>query len=405
MNSHQRKLYHFGAQPLCRSTLSDANNKRDYRIYKDLFFSILERVQQIAPKYKLKLSRKLYIMDSTTIDLCLKLFPWARFRKTNSAIRIHTLMQADGSLPAFLHVTDGKVHDESAARSFHVPPGSFLAIDRGYTDYKQYKHYTNNNIRFVTRLKQNADTKVIKTLSYSSNRVFSDEIVIFTGLNAASDYPFPIRKIRYYDPDNDKELIFLSNDLKLDAQTIADIYKARWEIGVSRQGHIIQSVKVRPGLKDSIPVAWEAPWREIKMVKPSDKRIQNEGSMQSFRLQRTVNADVASLHGNPVAESVDNVRRQQEPFEMSLIQRFSPAGYQRLHEVKDCVPTGEALGVRRGKLVEEADSITVSGKWIRKHQGDGLGCSTDDRYAAKRIGKEGPSPVNIPFVGREVGVR
>lgn len=148
MNSQQRKLYHIGSQTLCRSTLSDANNKRDYRIYKDLFFTILGRVQQIAPKYKLKLTRKLYIMDSTTIDLCLKLFPWARFRKTKSAIRIHTLMQADGSLPTFLHVTDGKVHDTSAARSFHVPPGSFLAIDRGYTDYKQYKQLqTTDTIR------------------------------------------------------------------------------------------------------------------------------------------------------------------------------------------------------------------------------------------------------------------
>ncbi len=259
MNSQQRKLYHIGSQPLCRSTLSDANNKRDYRIYKDLFFTILGRVQQIAPKYKLKLTRKLYIMDSTTIDLCLKLFPWARFRKTKSAIKIHTLMQADGSLPTFLHLTDGKVQDVSAARSFHVPPGSFLAIDRGYTDYKQYKHYTNNNIRFVTRLKRNATTKVIKTLSYSSKRVFSDEIVIFTGLNAASDYPFPIRKIHYYDPDTDKELVFLTNDLKLDAQTIADIYKARWEIELFFKT-IKQNLKIKRFIGTSRNAVWTQVW-------------------------------------------------------------------------------------------------------------------------------------------------
>jgi putative transposase len=230
MNSHQRKLYHFGAQRLCRSTLSDANNKRDYRIYQDLFYSVLEKVQQMAPKYKLKLPRKLYIMDSTTINLCLKLFPWARFRKTKAAIRIHALMQADGSLPTFLQITDGKIHDNNAAKSFHVPPGSFLAIDRGYNDYKQYKYYTLNNIRFVTRLKRNATTRVVKTLPDRSDQILSDQIVIFTGLNAASDYPFPIRKICFYDPEKKNELIFLTNELKLDAQTIADIYKARWEI-------------------------------------------------------------------------------------------------------------------------------------------------------------------------------
>ena len=230
MNSHQRKLYHFGAQRLCRSTLSDANNKRDYRIYQDLFYSVLEKVQKIAPKYKLKLPRKLYIMDSTTIDLCLKVLPWARFRKTKAAIRIHTLMQADGSLPAFLRITDGKIHDNTAAKSLNIPPGSFLAIDRGYNDYKQYKYYTLNTIRFVTRLKRNATTKVIKTLYSDSDQVLSDQIVIFTGLKAASDYPFPIRKICYYDPGKKKKLVFLTNDLKLDAQTIADIYKARWEI-------------------------------------------------------------------------------------------------------------------------------------------------------------------------------
>ena len=174
---------------------------------------------------------------------------------------------------------------------------------------------------------------------------------------------------------------------------------------MSRQGHIIQSVKVRPGLKDSIPVAWEAPWREIKMVKPSNKRIQNEGSMQSFRLQRTVNADVASLHAIPVAETVYNARRQQGSFEKSPIRRSSPAGYQRWHETKDYVSTGEALGVRRRNLVEEAFPITLNGKWERRHQGDGLGCSTVDRCAAKRTGREGPRPMIIPFERGEAGAR
>jgi hypothetical protein len=118
-----------------------------------------------------------------------------------------------------------------------------------------------------------------------------------------------------------------------------------------------------------------------------------------------VNADVASLHAIPVAETVDNARRQQEPFETSLMRRLSPAGYQRWHEAKDYVPTGEALGARRRNLVEEAAPITVSGKWGRRRQGGGLGCSTVDWCAAKHTRRKGPRPVNAPLVGREAGAR
>jgi hypothetical protein len=118
-----------------------------------------------------------------------------------------------------------------------------------------------------------------------------------------------------------------------------------------------------------------------------------------------VNADVASLHVIPVAETVYNARRQQESFETSLIRRLSPAGYQRWHVAKDYVSTGEALGVRRRNLVEEADPITARGKWVRRHQGGGLGCSTKDRCAAKRTGRKGPRPMFDPFDCREVGVR
>ena len=127
--------------------------------------------------------------------------------------------------------------------------------------------------------------------------------------------------------------------------------------------------------------------------------------MQSSRLRRTVNVDVASLHATPVAETIDNERRQQEPFETSLIRRFSPAGYQRWHGAKGYVSTGEALGVRRRNLVEETRPITASGKWTVRHQGDGSDCSTVDRRAAKRAGREGSGPVGIPFVQSEARVR
>ncbi len=176
---------------------------------------------------------------------------------------------------------------------------------------------------------------------------------------------------------------------------VAQVYACRWQVGVSSQGHIIQSVEVRPGPKGSGPVAWEAPWRESKTVEPSDNILGKEDA-QRTRLQRAVNADVASSHANPVAETVDNVRRQQGPFEMSPMRRSSPAGYQRRHGLKDDVSTGEILVARRRKLVEEALPITVSGNWRRRRQGDGSGRSTWDRRATQRVGREGPGPVSDP---------
>ena len=173
--------------------------------------------------------------------------------------------------------------------------------------------------------------------------------------------------------------------------------KQRWIIGVSREGHIDQSVRDRPRLKDSGLVAGEAPWRESKTAEPSDKHTRKECA-QRTRLQRTVNADVASLHAFPVAETVDNARKQQELAEMSPIRQLSPAGYQRRHGVKDDVETGETLGARRRNLVEEMLAITVSGKCGHRHQGGGSGRSTVDGRAAKRVRREGPGPVSTPFV-------
>jgi hypothetical protein len=188
----------------------------------------------------------------------------------------------------------------------------------------------------------------------------------------------------------------ICTDGKLDLQTLVQAYVYRWEIGVSSQGHIVQSVKDRPGPKDSGLVAGEASWRESKTTEPSDNILGKECA-QRTRLQRTVNADVASLHESPVAETVDNARKQQGLAETSPKRQLSPAGYQRRHGVKEDVETGEALGARRRNLAEEMPAITVSGKCGHRRQGDGSGRSTADGRAAKRARREGPGPVSIPL--------
>ena len=231
INSVQSKLYHLGCRIVKRSTFSDANNKRPYQIYQELFYRLLSQTQKITPKHKIKLNRKLYILDATTIDLCLTLFPWARFRKTKSAIRIHTLMQADGSLPVFLNITDGKVHESQAVKSIPIPKGSYLAIDRGYHDFKQYNVYINNNIRCVTRMKTNAKFQILEKYQIDpDSSVTSDEIIGFIGYYTHEKCPHPLRRIQCYDKEQNKVITFLTNNLENTAQTIADIYKARWDI-------------------------------------------------------------------------------------------------------------------------------------------------------------------------------
>ncbi len=205
------------------------------------------------------------------------------------------------------------------------------------------------------------------------------------------------KKLYYRDP-----AYLLTTDLRSSSKQLLQIYFDRWQIGVSRQGHIVQSVRDRPRSKDSDLVAGEAPWRESKTVEPSDKHTRKECA-QRTRLQRAVNADVASLHESPVAETVYNVRKQQELSETSPTRRLSPAGYQRRHGVKDDVETGEALGARRRKLVEEMPAITASGKCWYRHQGDGSDRSTVDGRAAKRARREGSGPVNVPSVKARQG--
>jgi hypothetical protein len=270
-------------------------------------------------------------------------------------------------------------------------------MDRGYIDFERLFVLTLSAAFFVVRTKSN----VLLQRRYShpvdkSTGVHSDQTVILSSFQSASVYPDPLRRVSYFDAETGKRLKFLTNNFTLPALTIARIYKQRWQVGVSSQGHINQPVQVRPRLIDSSLVAWEASWSESETMKPSDNMLRKEYA-QLTRLQRAVNVDVASSHENPEAETVYNARKQQEPIEMSPIRRLSPAGYQRRHGEKENVETGEALGARRRNLAEEATAITASGKCRRRRQGGGSGRTTVDGRAAKRVRRKGPGPVSIPL--------
>jgi len=228
------KRYHLGFRgKVARSTLADANEQRDWRIFAD-FAQVLIAIAR--PLYAgdamgVDLDQSLYALDSTTIDLCLALFPWAKFRKRKAAVKMHTLLDLHGNIPTFIRITDGKVHDVNILDDLPIEAGAFYVMDRGYVDFRRLYRFTLNGSFFVTRTKAN----ILLQRRYSrpvdtSTGLRSDHTVILTTRGSASFYPDPLRRVTYCDPETGKRLKFLTNNFTLPALTIAQIYKKRWEV-------------------------------------------------------------------------------------------------------------------------------------------------------------------------------
>ena len=227
------RLYHLGLSPVCRSTLSDANNRRDYRIFEDLFYHLLSRCKSLTPKHKFRFKNELHSIDATTIDLCLSVFPWAKFRKAKGAIKLHCQYDHSGALPSFIVATDGKQHEARIMKEHEFPllPDSIVSVDRGYLDFKWLYSLTQKRVYFVTRAKKNFKYEVIgQHKELKGKNVLQDQKVRLEGFYAGKDYPETLRRIEYDDPEKKKKLVFLTNNFKLAASTIASIYKARWQI-------------------------------------------------------------------------------------------------------------------------------------------------------------------------------
>ena len=230
MAAQARKLYHLGMSAVNRSSLSRVNASQPYQLYEALFAKLLARCQSRAPKHNFRFKNKLYSLDASTIDLCLKVFPWAKFRATKGAVKLHVGLDHEGLLPAFVAITDGKTHDLTATRALKLPSGSIVVMDRGYTDYAWYKSLNNNGISFVTRLKTNARYRVTERRTVPKNKGLTcDQTIELTGARAKNG-PFRFRRIGYKDAKTSIHYTFLTNNFKLAARTIADIYKARWQV-------------------------------------------------------------------------------------------------------------------------------------------------------------------------------
>ena len=234
LNSHHEKLYHIGFRsPVSRSTLADANERRDYRIFQDFGYHLIQIALRLYQGEELAIDLKeaLYALDSTTIDLCLSLFPWATFRKTKSAIKIHTLLNLRGAIPTFISLTPASVHDVQILDVLPLQKKSVLAMDRGYVDFQRLYRIHSFPAFFVTRAKDNLRYRRLSSQPLDkTNGLRSDQRIVLKNKKSREAYPEAIRRVSFIDLERKKRLVFLTNLFTLSAQTVADIYKQRWQV-------------------------------------------------------------------------------------------------------------------------------------------------------------------------------
>jgi Domain of unknown function (DUF4372)/Transposase DDE domain len=232
---HSSKLYHLGiGQPFSKSTISRANNTRDWRIYRDFALKLIEQAKELYSndnQLDIKLKGRIFALDSTVVDLCLSIFWWAKFRTTKAAIKINTLLDLKTSIPEFILISDGAVHDVKTLDFIHIPSGSYLVMDKAYIDFNRLWKLNQDNITFVIRAKDNMDYKVIgRKVVNKTTGIICDQTILLKGIKTSQNYPEVLRRIRYYDKETDNMLIFLTNNFKLSDINIAKLYRFRWGI-------------------------------------------------------------------------------------------------------------------------------------------------------------------------------
>ena len=216
-----------------RSTLAYANKRRPWEMYQDLFYQTLKMLQEqsFVPGKKFRFKNKLLSFDSTTISLCLSLFPWAKYKTTKGGVKLHLLLDHDGYLPTFAVLGNARQHDSTVARQIPLSKGSIVAIDRAYNDYLLFSQWTKDGIYFVTRMKNNARYKVVQNFEVPHNRnIVSDEIIYLSGQDAKKKCHHALRRVVVFDKKNDREIVLLTNHLEFGSTTISEIYKDRWQI-------------------------------------------------------------------------------------------------------------------------------------------------------------------------------
>jgi Domain of unknown function (DUF4372)/Transposase DDE domain len=234
LRAHQAKLYHLGIRGrVSRSTLADANEQRDWRIYADFGMRLIGTARKLYANdsFSVELAQTAYALDTTTIDLCLSVFPWARFRTTKAAVKLHTLLDLRGNIPSFIHISDGKMHEVNVLDILIPEAGSFYIMDRGFTDFARLYALHQCQAFFIIRAKSNmACRRVYSHPVDKATGLRCDQTVVLTGYYKAKDYPQHLRRIKFYDAEHDQNLVFLTNNFDLPALTVAQLYRCRWQV-------------------------------------------------------------------------------------------------------------------------------------------------------------------------------
>lgn len=234
LRAHQTKLYHLGIRGnIARSTLADANETRDCRIYADFAMSLIQTARKLYANdsFAVELDQTVYALDTTTIDLCLSVFPWAQFRKAKAAIKMHTLLDLRGNIPTFIHISDGKMHEVNVLDILTPEAGSFYIMDRGFTDFARWYSLHQAQAFFVIRGKSNLlFHRIYSHPVDKATGLRCDQTVTLVAPKAKKDYPQYLRRIKFHDTENNKDLVFITNNFDLPALTIAQLYRCRWQV-------------------------------------------------------------------------------------------------------------------------------------------------------------------------------
>jgi hypothetical protein len=288
LRAHSSKLYHLGIRGgIARSTLADANETRDWRIYQDFAQALIRLARQLYTEdgFAVELKQTAYALDSTTIDLCLALFPWARFRKKKAAVKLHTLLDLRGNIPTFIHISDGKLHDVNVLDQMIFEAGSFYVLDRGYVDFDRLYTLHQAQAFFVIRAKSNLQYRRVYSRPVDkSTGLRCDQTIVLTGVNTSQDYPVQLRRVKFYDVEHDRLLVFLTNNFDLPALAIAQLYRCRWQVELFFKW-IKQHLRIKAFFGTSENAVKTQVWIAISayvLVAIVKKRLKSEASLYTI---------------------------------------------------------------------------------------------------------------------------
>ena len=310
-----KRLYHWGLKNVARSTFADANNSRPVAFFQEMFAEMYALCAAKAPKHKFRFKSKLFSLDATTMKLCLSLFPWAAFRQNKGGIKMHTLFDHNGHIPAFVTVTDAKTHESRMSKNLELPKGSIMVFDKGFIDYSWFWSLGIQGVFFVTRLKKNAVYKLLERRAVNRKTgVTSDHIIQVAG----RENPLLLRRIGYRDPESGKRYTFLTNHFRLSAKTIADIYRERWQIEL-----FFKEIKQNLRIKSFVGNSENAVLIQLYTALTVYLLLKYQKFLSHLRLsvQQLFQLIQVNLHGSDSLEELLNPRRRKDdnPYNLSLL--------------------------------------------------------------------------------------